>query len=81
MKVERKQEPPIEAADMFVRGREAARITGLSRSRLYLLLKSGGFPKPIKLGDKRNSPIAFSLREIEAWQREQLAKRDRAAAA
>ena len=34
----------------LIRIREVIRLTGISRSTLYQLMKSGRFPKPEKLG-------------------------------
>ena len=46
--------------------------TKLSRSKLYELLETGEFPKPVKLGDRVN---AWADNEIEEWVQTQLAGR------
>jgi prophage regulatory protein len=38
--------------------------TGLRRSALYLLVKQGAFPKPIKLGGRA---VGWILSEVDAW--------------
>ena len=39
-------------------------ITGLSRSWIYLAIKNGEFPKPIKLGRRA---IGWSAIDIQEW--------------
>lgn len=46
--------------------------TGLSRSKIYELLESGSFPKPVKLSGRLN---AWSDHEIDAWIKARLAER------
>ena len=75
MKIAR-DEIPNGIADVFLRDKETTLVTGVKRSKRYQLIAAGLFPKPVRLGDKPNSPSGWSLREIEAWQRGQLAKRD-----
>lgn len=48
-------------------------ITGLSRSRIYELLDSGEFPKPVKLSGRLN---AWPSNEIEAWVQARIADRE-----
>lgn len=35
----------------LIRRKEVERLTGLSRSRIYDLMKQGAFPKPVALGE------------------------------
>ena len=48
----------------IVRLKEASRLVGLSRSSIYSLVASGGFPPPIRLG-KHSS--GWRLVDIDAW--------------
>lgn len=38
--------------------------TGLSRSTLYARVKTGGFPAPVKLGERS---VAWSVESVRAW--------------
>jgi predicted DNA-binding transcriptional regulator AlpA len=38
-----------------------------SRTHLFRLVKSGDFPVPFKVGDHRNSPPVWWLREVIEW--------------
>ena len=44
-------------------------ITGLSRSWIYLAMKKGEFPKPIKLGKRA---IGWPASVVEAWIQERI---------
>ena len=37
----------------WINGLQAAELTGMSRSTLYVMIKSGEFPRPVKLGKRR----------------------------
>lgn len=43
---------------------EVIKITGLSRSTIYLMIKAGSFPPPIKLSARASGWLAH---EIELW--------------
>lgn len=60
----------------FMRLREVLKETGKSRSRLYDEVKSGEFPKPVKIG---KHAVAWLENEVTAWQRARIAERDKAA--
>lgn len=49
---------------------------GLSRSSVYLLVKQGRFPPPIKLSERASGWIED---EISAWQAERIAQSRKAA--
>jgi prophage regulatory protein len=53
----------------FIRLPEVIKVTGLSRSMLYLLMKRGDFPPPIKLGLRASAWIAS---DVSAWQRSKI---------
>ena len=38
--------------------------TGLSRSTLYARVKTGGFPVPVKLGERS---VAWPVQSVRAW--------------
>ena len=46
--------------------------TGLSRSTIYEKMKSGSFPKPVKLGPRA---VGWLDAEIDAWLEERVAHR------
>lgn len=50
--------------------------TGLSRSRIYELLDSGRFPRPVKLSGRIN---AWPDNEVADWITERIAEREAAA--
>ncbi|QIA23653.1 MULTISPECIES: AlpA family transcriptional regulator [unclassified Mesorhizobium] len=62
----------------FLRRPEVQRLTGLSTSSMYEVMKAGMFPKPIRIGPKA---VAWDAEEITAWQERCLAQRDSSAAA
>jgi prophage regulatory protein len=55
--------------DKFLKIRAVIELTGLSRSTIYLKIKLGQFPRPIKLGFRS---VAFSQSEIAAWMEERV---------
>ncbi len=59
--------------------REACALTSLSRTSVWLKVKSDAFPKPVILGTDGGRK-AFVLAEVEEWIDHQIAQRDRAAA-
>lgn len=52
----------------LIRRKEVVRLTALSRSRIYDLMKQGAFPNPVRLG-------AMSVAWVEAEIREWIAAR------
>ena len=61
----------------FLRRREVEHLTGLSRSSIYLLMKEGRFPKPVRLGPKC---VAWVEREVRTFLLAKVAERDGKAA-
>jgi prophage regulatory protein len=57
----------------ILRRSEVERATGLSRSTIYELMATGGFPKPVPL--TRRS-VGWIETEIVRWQRDRIAARD-----
>lgn len=53
----------------FLRLPEVKRRTGLSRSSIYLRIKTGDFPAPIKLGGRA---VGWVEEEITAWARDRV---------
>lgn len=60
--------------------REVCGLTSLSRSTLWLKIKSGEFPRPVKLGDD-GIRKAFVSSEVEAWIDQRISVRDHEAVA
>jgi prophage regulatory protein len=60
----------------FLRIREVENVTGLRKSAIYVYIAKGKFPRPVPLGEDRNSPVGWPDYEIAAWQAERLARRD-----
>lgn len=56
----------------LIRRREVERLTALSRSRLYALMKEGSFPAPIRLG---SMSVAWLESEVQGWIAERIAER------
>ena len=64
--------------DRFLRRSEVIEVTGLKTSSIYEGVKSGTFPKPVKLNpDSQRSPVAWLESEIRDWQKKRVADRDR----
>jgi prophage regulatory protein len=53
----------------FLRLPQVMKMTGLSRSTLYLRVRQGRFPAPVKLGERA---IAWPSPAVEAWISEQM---------
>lgn len=49
-----------------------AEKTGLSRSRIYSLINEGGFPKPVKIGER---VAAWPDNEVADWIAARIAER------
>lgn len=47
----------------LIRRREVERLTALSRSRIYDLMKQGAFPKPVVLGAMSVAWLEIEVRE------------------
>lgn len=50
--------------DQLIRLSDVTQLTGVSRSRIYLLMQSGEFPRSLKIGPRAR---AWSKREILDW--------------
>ena len=50
---------------------------GLKKTAVYRLMREGKFPRPVRLTGKA---VRWVVAEIDDWQRERLAERDRDAA-
>ena len=61
-------------ADKFLRSDEVTAVTGVPKSTRYELIKSGAFPRPIKLSERM---VAWSAAEIADWMKRRIAARDR----
>lgn len=48
----------------LIRRKEVERLTALSRSRIYDLMKQGAFPKPVQLGAMS---VAWLEVEVHEW--------------
>ncbi|KQX20992.1 hypothetical protein ASD01_29710 [Ensifer sp. Root423] len=60
--------------------RDVCSLTSLSRSTLWLKVKAGDFPKPVKLSDD-GVRKAFVSNEIDEWINQRISIRDREAVA
>ena len=56
---------------------EVLERTGLSRTMLYDLIAEGKFPRPVKLGLRRNAWVDL---EVDGWMADRIAERDEASA-
>lgn len=59
----------------FLRLGAVMEATGYGRTRLYELVASGEFPKPVRLSDGGHA-VAWNEDEVTAWQEARLAARD-----
>lgn len=55
----------------MLRRPDVERVTGLSRSSIYLRIANGSFPKPISLGGRA---VGWLESEIRSWLDEQISK-------
>lgn len=63
----------LNGPDTFLRDPQVTAVTGIPRSTRYELIEKGEFPRPIRLSPRI---VAWSGREIAAWQRKRIADRD-----
>lgn len=54
----------IQQQTSLIRRKEVERLTALSRSRIYDLMKQGAFPRPVSLG---TMSVAWLEVEIREW--------------
>ena len=54
---------------LFIRIRQVTERTGLSRSTIYALAKSGQFPTPIKIGQRASAWLAS---DVDDWQKQRV---------
>ena len=59
----------------FIRRPAVENRTGLSRSTIYLLMQTGQFPKPVRIGGRA---VAWPEADVEAWLNARLAEREEA---
>ena len=52
---------------------EVEKMTALSRSAIYRMMKAGAFPKPVRLGI---GAVAWVESEIDQWIRDRIDERD-----
>lgn len=61
---------------MLKKFNEVCELLSLTRDGLRKLqLKDPTFPKPIKLGDSRQAPVFFDIKELEQWLENKKAER------
>lgn len=58
---------------VFISRKEVERITGMSRSWLYLAMSEDRFPRPVTCSA---SSVRWVLHEVELWQEERIRERD-----
>lgn len=57
--------------EKFLRRKNVEKLTGLSRSSIYLQMQLGKFPKPIKLTGTGKA-VAWISSEIDTWMQERI---------
>jgi prophage regulatory protein len=57
----------------ILRRREVEKMTGMSRSTIYLHMSLGEFPKPIKLGSRS---VGWIKSEVLSWLERKIQERD-----
>jgi prophage regulatory protein len=68
--------PAAPSIRRFLRLRAVQVAVGLSKTSIYERISRQEFPKPVPLGEGRNSCVAWPEDEIAAWQAARIAKRD-----
>lgn len=63
------KEPIVEKSQVFLKPSAVARLTGLSRTTLWRMSRTGDFPKPIPLSKGR---VGYSADSVNAWVAEKL---------
>lgn len=66
---------PAETDDSitFMRIRQVAATTGLSKSSVYDLIKNSDFPRPVKISEHRSGWVKA---EVIAWSKKRIEERD-----
>ncbi|MDN0082056.1 AlpA family transcriptional regulator [Crenobacter sp. SG2305] len=64
------------SGERFLRLPAVMALTGLARSTIYLHIKNGTFPAPVKLG---GNSVAWLASEVGAWMADCITNRGRAA--
>jgi prophage regulatory protein len=63
----------VQSADRLLRLEEVRAVVGLGKSTVYRMMRAGTFPMACKAG---GGSTRWSEQEVQAWVREQLARRD-----
>lgn len=66
----------VQQQTALIRRRDVERLTALSRSRIYDLMKQGAFPKPVALGAMS---VAWLETEVREWIADRIADSRKAA--
>ena len=64
---------PFTVADEIARRPKVESVTGLACSTIYLQMKNGTFPKPIKIGERA---VGWRMSEVNAWLEQRTADRE-----
>ena len=64
---------PFTVADEIARRPKVESVTGLACSTIYLQMKNGTFPKPIKIGERA---VGWRMSEVNAWLERRTADRE-----
>jgi prophage regulatory protein len=63
---------PAQDQTALIRRKAVEQMTALSRSRIYALMETGEFPKPVRLGEMS---VAWVLPEVLQWIEKRIADR------
>lgn len=55
--------------EKLLRRKEVEKISGLSRSSIYAMMKTGAFPKQVKIGQRA---VAWREQEILGWVKDRI---------
>ena len=58
----------------ILRRKQVERLTGMSRSTIYLWIQQGTFPRPVSLGPRA---VGWVEHEIQEWLAERIENRDK----
>jgi predicted DNA-binding transcriptional regulator AlpA len=55
---------------------EVARIVGYHPESMMRMVRAGGFPAPIRMGEAANAPARWLESEVEEWLDQRISARD-----
>jgi len=63
-----------QSQEKILRRKEVESITGLARSTIYAMIKTGAFPEPVQLGN--GHAVGWVASEVSTWIQEKMSVRN-----